>query len=226
MNSKEKELIEGYKKLITGNFCDAMVRFGLPLGVIYGLYPISANQKMAVGFAATLKQMERHQSEKEENLTAHTKFISEDLSEGGMFVMDIGGRRDICSAGDILARIAKIKGVAGFIVNGCVRDVGGIVELGFPVHAIGTTPEKSAPHLRTIGVNITVEINGVQIRPGDLIVADQTGVVVIPRMYAEKVLEKALEIHSKEAQMINMISKGTSLADAAAKVGFYGLPKK
>lgn len=218
MSMTKKELIENYSKIPTGNICDAMDQLKLPMGVISGLNPISYNQKRAVGFAVTIKQMERHQAAEGKNLATHSKVIDEELSYGDMLVIDVNGRRDVCSGGEILAKLAKMKGVSGFIVNGCLRDKQGIVDLDFPVHLIGTSPVKSAPHLQTVGVNIPVEINGVQIIPGDLIVADDTGIVVVPQNFIEDVLKKALEIQEKETKFIELISSGMSFADTIAKI--------
>ena len=220
MSINRRELIEGYMRVPTGNICDSMDELGLPLGVICELNPISATQKQSVGFAVTMKQMERHQIAEGKRLATHSKVIDNEIIYGDMLVIDVNGRKDVCSGGAMLARRAKMRGASGFVINGCLRDIREIVEMDFPVHLLGASPVRSYPHLQTIGINIPVEINGVQITPGDLIVTDETGIVVVPPIYAEEILKKALEINAKEMQLINLISDGMSFADAKAKVKF------
>ena len=216
----KKELIEGYKGIPTANICDAMDQLGLPLGVISELLPISATQKQAVGFAVTLKQMERHQAAEGKSLATHSQVVDDEISYGDILVIDNNGRRDVCTGGALLARRAKMRGASGYVINGCLRDIREIVELDFPVHLVGANPVKSVPHLQTVGVNIPVEIHGVQINPGDLIITDDTGIVVVPIIYAEKVLEKAKEIHAKEIQLDKLVASGMSFAEAAVKAKF------
>ena len=211
------EVIEGYMKVPTGNICDAMDQLGIPIGVILGLNPISPTQKRAVGYALTIKQMERHQTAEGKGLAKHSKVIDDEISYGDMLVIDVNGRKDVCTGGSILAKRAKLRGASGYVINGCLRDVREIAEMDFPVHLVGSTPVKSSPHLQTIGINIPIEINGVQIIPGDLIVTDDTGIVVIPERYIERVLKIALEINEKENQINKMISDGISFADAVSK---------
>lgn len=215
--SREK-LIEGFLKVPTGNVCDAMVQLGVPLGVIQGLHALDPNQRQAVGVAVTVKQMERHQTAEAKNLATHSKVIDGQLEYGDFLVLDVGGRTDVCSGGALLARRAKMQGASGFIVNGCLRDIREIGKLDFPVHLLAGSPIKSSLHLQTVGVNIPVEVRGVQINPGDVIITDDTGIVVLPAQSAESVLAKALEINSKEVALESLISEGKSFAEAATLV--------
>lgn len=211
-------LIEAFLKVPTGNVCDAMIQLSVPLGVIQGLHELDPNQKRAVGFAVTVKQMERHQAAEGKNLATHSRVIDMQLEYGDLLVLDVGGRTDVCSGGALLARRAKMQGASGFIVNGCLRDIREIRKLDFPVHLLGGSPIKSSVHLQTVGIDIPVEIGGVQVNPGDVIITDDTGIVVLPAQYAEAVLAKALEINSKEVTLEALISEGKSFTEAATLV--------
>ena len=213
---EKKEIIEQYMKLPTGNVCDAMLHLDIPIGAITKLYPLDINQRRAVGFAYTVKQMQRHQAAEGQSLAMHGKLIDEELKEGDLMVIDVGGRIDVCTGGAILAQRAKQQGCTGYVINGALRDVKDIIDLDFPVHLAGVSPVKSSPLLQTVGVNIPVEIDGVQINPGDLIVTDDTGVVVVPASRIEDVLEEGLAILDKENGVMEMLDKGSDFASANA----------
>ncbi len=214
-----EQLLEAYSQIPTGNACDAMQTLGIPSGAVEGLRPLSLDQRRAAGFARTIKQMQRSQSAEGAKLARHSKVIDEALNPGDILVIDVGGRTDVCTGGGMLALRAKIRGVAGFVVNGCLRDLKEMVELDFPVHLVDGSPVKSAPKLETVGVDIPVEIGGVQINPGDLVLTDDTGIVVIPVGAAETVLQKAQEIQAAEDRMAEMIRSGKTFAEATVESG-------
>lgn len=211
------EKIERFKALPTGNVSDAMDKLGIRRGVITGLVQLSPEQPMAVGFARTIKQMKRHQTANIKDSPIHSKVIDERLEPGDILVIDVNGHTDVCTGGALLALRAKMRGANGFIVNGCMRDKREIINLGFPVYTCGITPIKSSPDLQTVGVDVPVEINGVQIRPGDMIIADDTGIIVVPDDYTQKVLELAEEISTKEEKVVVFIRQGKSFIEAASE---------
>jgi regulator of RNase E activity RraA len=208
------ELINAFKEIPTGNLSDAMDGLGLARGVVHGLKPLSLQQPRTVGFAFTLKQMPRHQEAVGKTLTKHAQVIDSLASPGDVLVIDVGGRLDVCSGGALLSLRSKMRGLCGWIVNGCVRDVQEIVELGFPVHCCGTSPIKSSPDMETVGLELPLEIGGVQIKTGDLIVADDTGIVVIPLGKAAAVLEAARHIKQVEEKLAALLRAGLSYPEA------------
>lgn len=109
-------------------------------------------------------------------------------------VIDGHGTRGMNAVlGDIVCTKAKHRGIAGFIVDGLVRDMPGIEDLDFPVFARGTTPV--GPLHRGPGeINCPIACGGVVVNPGDVIVADISGIVVVPRDWAEDILRR-LEVH-------------------------------
>lgn len=207
-------LAAAFRVIPTANLCDAMQQLGLGSGVVHGLSPISALQPRAAGFAITVRQAPRHHAEQERHLTTHAQLIDEQLGPDDMLVIDVGGRRDVCTGGAILALRAQVRGAAGFVINGCLRDVREIAASGFPVHLAGSSPVKSSPALQTVGINEPVAIGGAQIRPGDLVVTDDTGIITIAIEVAEQVLVRARQIEAKEAVAIQLIKEGVAFAEA------------
>ena len=208
------ELIEAFKVIPTGNVSDAMDKLEIPRGVIHGLSPLSMQQPRTVGVAVTIKQMQRHQEAKGNKLAKQGTVIDEIASPGDVLVFDVGGRLDICTGGALLALRAKMRGVSGYIVNGCIRDAKEIIEMDFPVHCCGISPVKSAQALETVGVNIPVQIGEVQVKSGDFIVADDSGIVIIPITKAHEVLNEARKIAKREEKFAEIVRSGKSIREA------------
>lgn len=208
------KLLEAFRLLPTGNIADAMASLGLPCGVMVSPPPaIDRQQARMAGYAYTLVQMPRHQAETEKSLVRHPEVIDSLAQPGDVVVMDVGGRLDVCSGGAMFALRAKMRGLAGFLVEGCMRDLNEIVATGLPVFCRGGCPTKSAPSLQTVAVDVPVRICGVQVRPGDVIVGDETGVVVFPAASAEEILAEAQRIQRTEERIEKYIREGLSVAE-------------
>jgi len=109
---------------------------------------------------------------------------------------------DVCSWGAMLSLRAKKKGLAGLVVDGAVRDINEMVETRFPAFVKGTTPRASHLVLDTLTVNQPMECGGAQVRPGDIVVGDDTGVVFVPVEHAEAVLKAAQAVKEREEKTI------------------------
>lgn len=213
-----EELRCGFAKISTGDIADAMVAVGIFPRTIIGLHPVRAAQTPTAGYAVTVKQMVRSVNRTEESLAVHGQVIDTQLKEGDVLVMDVGGRMDVCTGGALLALRAQTIGVQGFIVNGCMRDLDDIAAQNFPVYLKGGCPIKSSPMLETVGINIPVQIGDTQICPGDLIVMDPTGIIIIPVDRAEEVYEMALKIQRREDERMQYVKHGGTVADAIAAI--------
>src|SRR5947209_17670859 len=117
--------------------------------------------------------------------------------------------------------IAPIRhsGRAGAVVDGSVRDTPQISRLQFPVFSRGVAPSTTINHFRFAGANIPVTCAGVRVNAGDIIVADEDGVAVVPKDRAADVLKKAQELDNTEHTMIPFIEKFHSIKEAVAKFG-------
>ncbi|MCM3799900.1 RraA family protein [Caldifermentibacillus hisashii] len=122
-----------------------------------------------------------------------------EASPGDVLVVDAKGESYRAVAGDFVVSLAQKLGIAGIIVDGVIRDLIGVRSLNFPVFSKGTTV--AASFKNDAGeINVPISCGGVSITPGDIIVGDADGVVVIPQADAEKVLEKALAKLKKDEQ--------------------------
>jgi 4-hydroxy-4-methyl-2-oxoglutarate aldolase len=116
---------------------------------------------------------------------------------GDILVVDAKGDQYRAIAGDFVVGMAQTLGIGGFVVDGVIRDIVGIKALNFPVFSRGTTVAASAK--AGIGeVNIPISCGGVPVNPGDIIVGDADGVVVIPQSMEDKILANSLEKLKKD----------------------------
>jgi len=121
--------------------------------------------------------------------------------------------------GELLSVAAQKSGCVGAIVDGAVRDIRQMRALGFPVFARYTSPYDSKDRQRVIDVDVPVEIDGVRFTPGDLVVADLDGVVVIPQAVEAVALQRAWEKAHGEDQVREAIRGGMKAADAYERFG-------
>ena len=114
---------------------------------------------------------------------------------------------------------ARQRGCTGAIIDGTVRDVSKMSELKFPVHARGTSPYDSLNRQRVIDIDVPVQIDSVTFAPGDLVFADEDGIVVVPGACETQVLELAFHKVHGENQVREALLSGLSASEAFAKYG-------
>jgi 4-hydroxy-4-methyl-2-oxoglutarate aldolase len=145
-----------------------------------------------------------------DNLTIHRAV--ELAAHGDVLVVDGGSGRDTALLGDILVYAARLRGVAGIVLQGLVRDSAAIAAQGLPVFASGATAR--GPVKETLGaVQIPIQCGGVLVRPGDLVAGDDDGIVVLPREQAAAVAARIRLIHEREEQVKKALAAGRTTVD-------------
>jgi regulator of RNase E activity RraA len=199
-----KHLVEQFAKYPTGNIVDAMGRFG---AMDPGVKPVGPGMKFA-GSALTVRIRAC------DNLVIYKAL--EIAQPGDVLVIATSNFQGAATWGDLTSMIGKAKGMVGMVTDGMVRDVEGICQVGLPVFARGATP--NSPFKDGQGeVNFPVTCGGVTVRPGDILVGDGDGVVVIPREDWDEVLKGAAKIVEKEQQIVANIQAGKLIPDWVAK---------
>jgi regulator of RNase E activity RraA len=138
--------------------------------------------------------------------------IIDSCEKGEVIVIDAGGYMSCDVWGGLTSTAAKVRGLAGAVVDGAVRDVSEIRELEFPVFAKGIVPASPTGRLQIMAHNITITCGGVLVNPGDIILGDDDGVVVIPKEKAEKVLELTKSLSQAEKKVKDAILRGVPSA--------------
>jgi regulator of RNase E activity RraA len=143
----------------------------------------------------------------------------DEVQHGEVLVAAASGSARSGIWGELLSTAARHRGCAGALVDGAVRDVKKMHELGFTVFARGTNPRDSRDRQRVAAVDVPVEVGGVRIAPGDIVFADSDGVVVVPRAVEREALEKAWEKVTAENRVRDEIRAGSKAADVFRKYG-------
>lgn len=181
------------------------------------LKPVIPGKKIA-GPAVTLKYVpERSTPAQSFHEKAKAKLADRDayaLTEpGDVVVIDGGGREDISAMGGLSTLFAKKYGLAGNIVDCGIRDVEEMKTLDYAVWSKGVTPITGKFRFEAMEINGPVVCGGVQVSPGDLVVADDTGVVIIPLKFVDEVVHRTIETLKKEGRLTQAVEKGSSLEE-------------
>lgn len=138
---------------------------------------------------------------------------------GSVYVMKVEDGADIAGMGGLMGTAMFARGFAGAVVDGGVRDLPQLKRIGFPVYSTGPVPSTSVGHYRFGGLNLPLEVGGTHVAANDIIVADQDGVVVVPRARAAEILIKAQALDNSEHSMFPYIEKFHSIVDAVKQFG-------
>ena len=170
-----------------------------------------------VGIAATMLMADQYDYEKD---TFSLQFQAIDnLKEGEVMMVAAKGTERAALWGELLSTGARYRGARGVVIDGMARDIKLIREMGFPVFAKGVNPISSKGRVIAVDHACPVEISGVMVHPGDLVVADIDGVVVVPKDLIDNVIEKALEVAASETLTRDELRKGMGLYDVFKKYG-------
>jgi len=133
---------------------------------------------------------------------------------GDVLVVDNGNLEDEGPWGEIMSIAAQLKGIAGLVIDGCVRDSREIKEMGFPVFCVGTSIIGTVKE--SVGwINHTITCGKMIVHPGDIILADEDGVEVIPREEISFAIESSQARTEKEAKQVERLKQGESLLHIA-----------
>jgi regulator of RNase E activity RraA len=138
---------------------------------------------------------------------------------GSVYVMKVEDGADIAGMGGLMGTAMFARGFAGAIVDGGVRDLPQLKRIGFPVYSTGSVPSTSVSHYRFGGVNVPLEVDGTHVEANDIIVADQDGVVVVPRAHAAEILLLSQKLDNSEHSMYPYIEKFRSIVEAVKEFG-------
>jgi regulator of RNase E activity RraA len=135
----------------------------------------------------------------------------ESAPAGSVLVQDCRGDRTVASTGSILTMRLKVRGVAGMVSDGCVRDSGTIGDIGLPLFCAGASAPLNLAKHHAVDMNVPIACGGVAVYPGDIVVGDVDGVVIVPRHLAEEVARDAAEQELMEEFIIGRVEGGSIL---------------
>lgn len=215
---EKQEWFRQARSLSTAEVSDALDYFGLP-GSVLGVKPMAGPQKL-FGFAFTIRFAPIDRFE-----PGTVGDFIDTLTPGTVVVLDNGGRLDCTVWGGILSRIAAHKGIGGTVVHGVCRDTSEADEAGYPLYACGKFMRTGKDRVQVEAYEQPVTVGDVRVLPGDLVVGDADGVVVVPRLKMREVLAKALQTRQAEEEILNAALGGMTLTEARKKYGYHTLQR-
>lgn len=212
--SLDAEAIEVLKGVTTATLTTILLKKGLRNVWMRGAMPLRNGQERMVGSAFTFRFVPAREdlaTPASWGSPISTRAAIEAMPEGAFAVIDANGLDDAGVFGDILcARMVK-RGAAGLVTDGVVRDLEGVLGTGLSVWCRGAAAPPSVAGLTFVGWEDTVGCGGVCVIPGDTIVADGDGAVVIPAALLGEVLEEAPEQERMEGWIVDEVGRGERL---------------
>jgi 4-hydroxy-4-methyl-2-oxoglutarate aldolase len=201
-----KEMVEAFAGAPTGNVVDAMGGSG---ALDYRIKPLEPSDKIMVGVAVTCA------CGPADNLALFGALSI--AGPGDILVAATGGYAGAAVTGDLMLGMARNRGVAGFVTDGMVRDIVGVLGVGLPVYCAGVTPNSPARNgPGTVGQ--PVDIGGLRVESGDILIGDRDGVVVVPRDQAGAVLKALADVRAAETALEAKVKAGLEMSDFARAV--------
>jgi 4-hydroxy-4-methyl-2-oxoglutarate aldolase len=215
------KLREALNLLATSNLSDAMDQLSIR-GAVSGIRPQWGKTKI-IGRAVTIRMIATGAVPSKAHLGVDAIAASH---SGDVIVIDNRGDLHNNCWGEILSMGARMKGIAGVIVDGAVRDVDMCEEFDFPVHARATVPITARGRIVQEAWDIPIRLGDAPVRPGDVVVADVNGVVVIPFEKIDSVISAAQRIAQKELAMVDALRRGESIVDVDARFNYEHMLSK
>lgn len=204
--------VERLLRLDTGAVSDALDGIGLP-GSVAGIRPMTGPFRIA-GRVTTVKLVLAEGRTARRHLSTAAVEAS---GHGDVLVVEHRSRADCAGWGGLLSRAAKMRGIEGTIVDGAVRDVDESREIGYPVFARAAVPTTARGRAIEESWNVPIRIADVHVRPGDIVIADASGVVFVVESLAQRVLELAEEIATMERAMAEALERGDAVSQVMAR---------
>lgn len=211
LSAEDRSILE---QVTTATLTTILLKKGLRNVWIRGAMPLRADQPRIVGEAFTLRFVPAREdlaTPASWGSPISTRAAIEDMPEGCICVIDAMGVTDAGVFGDILcARMAKRK-VAAMVTDGVVRDLSGVLATGLPVWCRGAAAPPSVAGLTFVGWNETIGCGGVAVIPGDIVVIDSDGAVVIPQALLPEIVAEAPAQEQLEGWIIDEVDRGERL---------------
>ncbi|WP_046115408.1 RraA family protein [Aquincola tertiaricarbonis] len=211
------DLIEGFKNVAVASVADAVDKVCGKQGYMDASIKPRINDQRICGPAATVLEAATDEFVPPQ----HALDLIDEVEAGSVIVISIaGGEPNVAVWGGLMTAGAVANGHAGAVLDGGVRDLTEIRrDYGFPVYARDVSPGTTLGRYKTVAAQVPVEVGGIVVHPGDIVVGDVDGVVVVPKERAPEVLAMAVEIDARELEQARLIIAERSLRKGLAKYG-------
>lgn len=214
---QQQELIDAFGKVAVASVADAVDKVCGRRGYLSSLIKPRINDQRICGPAATVLESATDEFVPPQ----HALDLIDEAPRGSVIVISVeGGQPDVAVWGGLMTAGAVANGHVGAVLDGAVRDLTEIRrDYGFPIFARDVSPGTTLGRYKTVASQVPVRVGDVVIHPGDIIVGDVDGVVVVPKDQAAEVLAMAQEIDARELEQARLIIAEKSLRTGLAKYG-------
>ncbi|MBA3885977.1 MAG: RraA family protein [Acidobacteria bacterium] len=203
----------------TGNIADAVEAATGGRGWMSAdMKPISERKIVGRAWTAALRPVLKHDDRTYPNYALE---ILDEAPAGSVLVYVLEGNVEIAGMGNLMAATAQVRGLEATVIDGAIRDIEEVREIGHQVFARRISPATSVGRLVSISKQTPVKCAEVMVHPGDYIVGDLDGVVVVPQAAAEKVVALLADYDARESKMLELIRKERSMLKALEIYGRY-----
>jgi len=217
--SELDRIVADYMEVSIPNVSDALDRLQLS-GAPRGIHPLWLGCRKIVGPAATMKLVPVGEGLTSPSPAMGSLEAVKAAHAGNVLVIDHGGRMDVNSYGGIVGFTTQHFGLVGCVIDGVTRDVDEFKALDLPIYARGIIQQSIRNRCSFAGFGIEVELSGIKVRPGDFVMADDNGVLVIPKERVPDVLKIAKEYKIIEERIVEAIRKGEDPVEAHERVNY------
>jgi regulator of RNase E activity RraA len=210
----DRKIIDALRATTTATLTTVLLKKGIRRSWMRGPMPLYNAGERVVGPAFTLRFVPMREdlaTPESWSSPRSTRGAIEDMPEGAIAIADAMGVSDAGIFGDILCARMKKRGVSALVTDGMVRDGAGVRDTGLPVWSAGVAAPASVAGLTFVGWQEPIGCGGVAVFPGDMIVADGDGVVVIPQNIVEEVALAGVEQESLEMWIMREVERGVPL---------------
>lgn len=199
----------------TATITTQLFKHGLRNTHLAGLTSLTGPGRRMIGEAVTLRYIPAREDldglEVYDDYDHPQRVAIESTGPGQVLVVDCRGQGRAASAGNILLTRLQVRGAAGFVSDGTLRDSGGISGLDLPVYAAGASPMTNLAQHHAVDVQVPIACAGVAVYPGDVLVGDADGVVCVPRSYVARIARAAEEQERLEEFVLARVQAGAPL---------------
>jgi regulator of RNase E activity RraA len=213
----ESDVVERLRQVSTATLTSVLLKLGLRNTFMTDVHPLREGIRL-VGQAYTLRYIPMREDldadaldGRFDNLTNPQRIAVEHIGPGDVLVMDARGEIRAGTIGNILVTRMKHRGAAGLVTDGAFRDAAGIAAVGLPAYCRGTHAATNVTLHHPVDVQIPISCGGVSVYPGDALVGDGDGVIVIPRHLAEEAAVRAAEQERRERFILSKVESGASI---------------
>lgn len=197
---------------------DALDRLGIE-GQCLGIMPFDRSMSLA-GRAFTIQMLPVGTT------GASVGDYIDDVEPGQVVVIDNNGRLDATVWGDILTMVADRRKIGGTVIDGVCRDIGRSIEVSYPIFARANTMRTGKDRVAAVSYNTPVQLSGTRVAPGDWIVGDADGVLVLPAERLEEIVRVARQIADSEAEIREAVLGGMRLDKAREQLRYHSLQSR